>query len=448
MKKRKNLLLWLVVFLTLFSVFVVLPPELPLNLSLGKWHWEGIIHRPDFDFKIGPWRFQKDLEIKKGLDLAGGASLVFRADMSQIAEEEKEDALASAKNIIERRVDLFGLSEPGIRTSKVGGDYRILVELAGIDNVDEAVELIGQTAQLDFRLISEATDSAQPFEETGLTGRFLKKATPAFDSQTSAPVVSLSFTPEGGEMFAEITAANVGRRLAIFLDQMILMAPTISEAIPNGEARISGEFSTDDVKRLSAQLNGGALPVPFELIEQRRLGPTLGEESIQRSIRAGLIGLGMVVFFMILNYGYFGFLASIGLLIYGLVTLMLYKMIPVTLTLPGIAGFLLSVGMAVDSNILIFERMKEELRSGKDRLMSLQLGFGRTWDSIRDANVCTLIICFILFNPFEWGFLNASGLVRGFAVTLGLGSVLSLFTGIVVTKGLIQTFSRLGRKVT
>jgi preprotein translocase subunit SecD len=441
-KKKRRLLFWLIIFLTLVSAYVDLPTELPIKFSLGNWQVDTKLHRSSLELKFGPLEFIRDLGVKRGLDLAGGAHLVFKADMSQIADEEKDEALKAARDVIERRVNLFGLAEPNIRTSKTSEDYRIIAELAGIDNVAEAIDLIGQTAQLDFRLINEATEAAQPFEETGLTGKYLKKASPVFDPQTSEPMISLAFSNEGKDLFGEITTENVGRRLAIFLDEMILMAPVINEPITTGDAQISGDFSVEEAKRFSAQLNGGALPVPFELIQQRNIGPTLGQESIQKSIQAGLIGLLMVVLFMFIYYGYLGFLADLGLLIYGLITLALYKLIPVTLTLPGIAGFILSVGMAVDSNILIFERMKEEVRMDKPRSMAMELGFGRAWDSIRDANICTLITCFILFNPFDWGFLNTSGLIRGFALTLGLGVLLSLFTGIVVTRTLLRTFSR------
>ncbi|HUW21834.1 MAG TPA: protein translocase subunit SecD [Candidatus Bathyarchaeia archaeon] len=442
MKRNKRLLLWLISLTTIGSIWVNLPSELPLKFAFRGLNIDTVIYRPKIDINLGIFNIKRSLEIKKGLDLAGGAHLVFQADMSQVATEERGDALEAAKNVIERRVNLFGLSEPNIHTSEKGDEYRIITELAGIDNIDQAIDLIGQTAQLDFRLVSEATDAAHPFEETSLTGKYLRKASPAFDPQTGAPIISLNFTEEGKKLFGEITEKNVGRRLAIFLDQILLMAPVINEPIISGDARISGDFNANDVKRYSAQLNGGALPVPFKLIEQRNIGPTLGEESIYKSVRAGLIGLAMVVFFMITYYGYLGFLADLGLIIYGLITLALYRLIPVTLTLPGIAGFILSVGMAVDSNILIFERMKEELRIGKTRATAMELGFGRAWDSIRDANICTLIICFILFNPFDWPFLNTSGLVRGFALTLSLGVGLSLFTGIVVTRTLLRTFSK------
>lgn len=442
MRKKRGFLLWFIVLLTLVSIYLDLPSPLPIKFSLRRFSVDTKFYRPDLNFKLGPLQIRRSWQIKRGLDLAGGAHLVFKADMNEIKAEEKDEALKSARDIIERRVNLFGLAEPNIRTSKSGEEYRVVVELAGVDNIDQAIDLIGQTAQLDFQLINEATDAAQPFEETGLTGRYLRRATPTFDPQTSSPVISLSFTSEGQAIFAKITEANIGRRLAIFLDQIILMAPVINESITSGNAQITGDFSTSDVKKFSAQLNGGALPVPFELLEQRHIGPTLGEESIQKSVRAGLIGLAMVVLFMFVYYGWLGFVADLGLVIFGLATLALYKLIPVTLTLPGIAGFILSVGMAVDSNILIFERMKEEVRMGRPRSVAMELGFGRAWDSIRDANISTLIICFILFNPFEWGFLNTSGLVRGFALTLSLGVFLSLFTGIIVTRTLLRTFSR------
>ncbi|MCA9397416.1 SecD/SecF family protein translocase subunit, partial [candidate division WWE3 bacterium] len=210
------------------------------------------------------------------------------------------------------------------------------------------------------------------------------------------------------------------------------------------EALVSGGFSIEQAQLLAKQLNAGALPVPVEIIEQETIGATLGQISVEKSITAGLIGLALVIIFMILNYGRLGILASIALAIYGLVTLAVYEIIPVTLTLSGIAGFILSIGMAVDSNILIFERMKEELSAGRQLKQAMELGFGRAWDSIRDANVATLVTVFILFNPFNWNFLVTSGMVRGFALTLGIGIVISLFTGIIVTRTLVRVFYRTG----
>ncbi|MFC1790387.1 protein translocase subunit SecD [Patescibacteria group bacterium] len=440
MKEKRYFIIGLFVFL--FLIFLNFPSQLPLKFSIFGRQVEQTITKPAFDIGLGPVSLKSDYQIKRGLDLAGGAHLVFKAKMEDVAEDQRGAALESAKNIIQRRVDLFGLAEPSVQTSQVGDQYRVVVELAGIDDVSQAIDLIGQTAQLDFRLINEATDAAVPFQETGLTGRFLKKATPVYDPETGQPVIGLSFSPEGQDLFGQITTDYVGQRLAIFLDEVVLMAPLINEPITTGDARITGDFSSKEAKRLAAQLNGGALPVPFEVIEQRSVGPTLGEESISKSLRAGLVGLVMVIIFMIAYYGWWGFWADWGLISYGLLTLTLYKLLGVTITLPGLAGFILSVGMAVDSNILVFERAREELRKGQPRTIAITLGFGRAWDSIRDANICTLIICFILYNPFDWAFLNNSGLVRGFALTLALGVFLSMFTGIIVTKTLIKLFSR------
>lgn len=437
--KNRRYLLWLIVLITLLSIFIDLPSTFKIK---GK-----TFSRPSLDFTLGKNRIQKTFDIKKGIDLAGGAHLVFQADMSGISVDDKDSALLAAKENIERRVNLFGLSEAVVQTSKLAEDYRLLVELPGVEGIDQAISLIGQTAQLGFfELDSKAgTDSAQ-FLPTDLTGKDLSRSQVQFDPNTSEPVVGLQFNSEGGKKFAAVTGRNVGKPVAIYLDETPITAPMVKEQITSGDAIITGQFTLDEAKKLSAQLNAGALPVPIKIIEQRNIGATLGAESIQKSLQAGLIGLGMVVLFMAVYYGRLGILADIGLVIYGLLTLALYKLIPVTLTLPGVAGFLLSVGMAVDSNILIFERMKEEIRAGKPRAISMELGFGRAWDSIRDANACTLITCFILFNPFEWRFLNTSGMVRGFALTLGLGVVVSLFTGIVVTRTILRTFAR-GEKV-
>lgn len=435
MKKRNSLLLS-IIFLTIFSIFI----DLPGNFSIfGK-----EIKRPEIDIKIGNFRLKRDLRISKGLDLAGGTHLVFEGEMKDIPEADREQAIQAAKQNIERRVNFFGISEPVIQTAKVGSSYRIIVELAGVEDIDQAIDLIGRTAQLEFWEENPdkkaATESGQLFLKTDLTGKDLKRSTVQFGRETSQPVVGLEFSPEGAKKFSEITTRNVGRMVAIYLDGMPISAPQVEEPITGGNAIIKGGFTLEEAKKLSVQLNAGALPVPIKIIEQRNIGATLGEESIKKSIRAGLVGLTMVIMFMIAYYGKLGILADLALIIYGLWTLALYKLIPVTLTLPGIAGFLLSVGMAVDSNILIFERMKEERRAGKPLLVAMELGFGRAWDSIRDANICTLITAFILFNPFGWTFLNVSGMVRGFALTLALGVGLSLFTGIVVTRTLIRVF--------
>jgi len=318
------------------------------------------------------------------------------------------------------------------------------VELPGITDTEEALSLVGKTAQLDFRELPpdtklETADVSQ-FQKTDLTGKDLKRAGVTFAPDTNAPQISLEFTTEGAVKFAEITKRNIDRPLAIFLDDNLLQAPTVNAEITGGSAVITGKFDLKDAKNVAITLNAGALPTPISLISQQQISATLGQESVQRGFYAGLLGLVLVALFMVLNYGFLGFLAVIALLTYGLISLALYKLVPVTLSLAGLAGFLLSIGMAVDSNILIFERIKEERCSGRPLTLSMELGFQRAWDSIRDANACTLITCFVLFNPFNWSFLNSSGVVRGFALTLALGIAVSLFTGIVVTRTLVRIF--------
>jgi len=439
--KKQGWLLWFIILITLISLLIDLCPSI--------------------DWQLGKSRFYRDLEIKKGIDLAGGAHLVFQADMTTVGKEDQDSALKAAAENIQRRVNLFGISEATVQTSQLGENHRLIVELPGVEDVSQAIDLIGQTAQLDFRELKPEASQSPPevdraaeappsagamladYQPTGLTGKDLTRSQVQFNPNTGQPVVGLRFSDEGAQKFSAITQRNVGKPVAIFLDELPVTIPLVQEAITTGEAIISGEFTPKQAKKLSIQLNAGALPVSIEIIQQRNIGATLGIQSVQKSLQAGLIGLLMVVLFMAAYYGRLGILADMGLVVYGLVTLALYKLIPVTLTLPGVAGFLLSVGMAVDSNILVFERMKEEQRAGKPRKMAMELGFGRAWDSIRDANVCTLITCFILFNPFSWSFLNTSGMVRGFALTLGLGVLLSLFTGVVVTRTiLMRTFTK------
>lgn len=428
MTQQRKLLL-LIIFVTFVSLYIDLPET-------------------SLDFNLFGQRFRKDLEIKQGLDLQGGLQVVLQAEMGEIPEDQRDTALESAKSVIERRVNFFGVTEPTIQTSKSAGQYRVVVELPGVTETEQAIALIGQTAQLDFRepvfaeLPPESTQSAQitGFEETGLTGKDLEKAGVTFEQNTNAPQIAIKFTSEGAGKFEEITKRNIGQPLAIFLDGQVISAPRVNEAISGGEAVITGQFNVEEAKNLAIQLNAGALPVPITILEQRSIGATLGQESVQKSLTAGIVGLGLVAFFMIAYYGRLGLLATVGLIIYGLVTLALYKLIPVTLTLAGMAGFLLSIGMAVDANILVFEKIKEEERAGRPSLTAMEAGFGRAWDSIRDANICTLITCFVLFNPLSWSFLNASGMIRGFALTLGLGIFVSLFTGVVVTRTLIRVF--------
>ena len=399
-------------------------------------------------------KFTRDLEVKKGLDISGGVSVLLQADISKISFEDKEDALKSLRDVIERRVNLLGISEASVQTSRFNDEYRVIVELAGVFNAEEALSVIGQTAQLEFRteapavIPEDSTDSAPldvpSFEHTDLTGADLKKASVGFDTQgsvpTNEPIIQLQFNAEGTRKFKDITEKSLGKRVAIYLDETPIIAPVVESVITDGQAIIRGQFTLDEAKLLVTELNAGALPVPVKVLEQRTVGPSLGQESVVKSVYAGFVGLALVIAFMILYYGRLGIMASIALTIYGIVTLALYKLIPVVLTLPGLAGFILSIGMAVDANILIFERIKEELHADKPLSIALENGFGRSWDSIRDANMATLITTFILFNPFDWPFLPTSGAVRGFALTLALGIFISLFTGVFVTRNLVRVF--------
>ncbi len=388
--------------------------------------------------------FGKKFDLSLGLDLSGGSHLVFEADTSKLDGEKKELAIKSLRNVIEKRVNLFGVSESSVQTSNFEGKDRIIVELPGINDPKEATSLIGQTAQLIFaEVIETQTDStATPSSAvipTNLTGADLKSATTVFDQNTGSPAVSIEFNDEGATKFEEITGRNIGKPVAIILDSDIISAPNVNEKISGGQAQISGGFTVEEAEKLTVQLNAGALPVSVKLVEEKTVGATLGADSVQKSIKAGLIGLAMVMVFMILLYGKYGVIADVALVIFGIITLAIYKIVPITLTLPGIAGFLLSVGMAVDSNILIFERLKEEIKL-KPFGQALEVSFGRAWDSIRDANVATLVTAFILANPLDWSFLHVSGPVRGFAITLALGIGISLFTGIVVSRNLLRLF--------
>lgn len=429
------------VFLVTFaSIYIDLPKELPINIDEGGFKVNTVVKRGELNFRLGRFELKRNLDLVLGLDLAGGSHLVFEVQTEKLSSEKKKPAIDGVREVIERRVNLFGISEPNVQTSSFQGKERILVELPGIKDTKSAIDLIGKTAQLVFAEVPESTSEGS-LKPTDLTGADLSDARVAFDPTSGKPVVSIQFSKEGGDKFEKITEKNVGRPLAIILDNTLVSAPTVQETIKGGNAQITGSFTLEEAKKLSIQLNAGALPVPIQLVEERTVGATLGKDSIERSVRAGAIGLVMVMTFMILSYGKLGIVANLGLLIYGALTLALYKLIPVTLTLPGVAGFLLSVGMAVDSNILIFERLKEEVTRRPYR-EALEVSFGRAWDSIRDANIATLVTAFILANPFDWSFLHTSGPVRGFAITLALGIGISLFTGVVVSRNLLRVFTR------
>lgn len=425
---------------------MALPENYRLNFSLGPIHVDQTINPLTIDLTRFNIPVYRQFKTQLGLDLSGGTQVMLEADMSQTENQDRIPALEAAKNVIERRVNFLGVSEPVVQTAVNNDTYRILVELPGVTNVDQAVSIIGQTAQLQIMELREdiASDSATPSsvydiaKETGITGKDFARAQAGFDSQTGKPEVQVQMNTEGAKKFAELTRRLVGKMILIVLDGAVISNPQISTEIPDGNGRISGNFTLDEAKSLAVQLNAGALPVPIHVVEQRVIEASLGQSSIEKSVRAGMIGLLFVAFFMIAKYRWLGFISVLGLICYGIISLAIFRLIPVTLTLPGIAGFILSIGMAVDSNILIFERFREEKLLGKPWKIAIEQAFGKAWDSIRDANVTTLITCVILFNPMNWQFLPTSGLVRGFAVTLFVGVLLSLFTGITVTRTFIR----------
>lgn len=440
--KKKSLAksLFLIFFLTFVAAFIALPDQI------------ANFQKPKLDFYFFGKHIQKDYQLRKGLDLQGGMQVTLEAEMDEIAVEDREVALESAREIIARRVDLYGISESSIQTSKKDDSYRLIIELPGISDPQEALNLVGQTAQLEFKLqrqlteeeFNEATISPQiwldSFTETGLTGKQLKRSLAQIDPQSGKPVISLEMNEDGRDLFAKVTKENVNEVLAIFVDGMPIMSPVISTPILDGRAVISGDFDTKEAKNLAIQLNAGALPVNIKVLEQRTIGASLGDESVGKSVLAGLLGLGLVLLFMIVYYGWLGFVASISLLIYATLTIAIYKVLGVVLTLPGIAGLILTIGMAVDANILIFERMKEEVRSGQPYARAMELGFGRAWDSIKDANLASIMTALVLINPLNFSFLNTSGLVKGFGLTFLIGTLMSLFTGVVVSRLLLRAF--------
>lgn len=442
----KRIFLYLLL-LTIVLVTLDIPENLRVKFNLGPFSIDQILNSPEIDFSLFGLRIKKDFRTHLGLDLSGGTHLVLETDMRDIKPEDRQNALESARQIIERRVNFFGLTEPIVQSAKNADSYRIIVELPGITDVDRAVNVIGQTARLEFREFTDdalATGAASPSSFLAVTrpvdisGKDLRRSQLQFSQQTGEPEVGIEFTPEGGKKFAQVTARLVGKPLAIFLDDILISAPKVNSEITGGNAVITGKFTLDEAKNMVLQLNAGALPVPVTVAEKRTIGATLGLASVAKSIQAGLIGLAIVAVFMVAKYGWLGAIADLALLLYGLLNLAIFRAVPITLTLPGVTGFLLSIGMAVDSNILIFERYKEELRSGKPVNIAMELGFGRAWDSIRDANFTTIITCLILFNPGNWQLLPSSGMVRGFAITLFIGVVTSLFTGIIVTRTFIR----------
>lgn len=517
------------------NVWITFSLLLVLVVAVGLVDWPGTPN-----LKLG--KLTKSFDLRLGLDLQGGTSLIYEADVNQVPASDRTSALEGVRDVIERRINAFGVAEPVIQTSRVGSQYRVTVDLAGVKDINEAIKLIGETPLLEFRepaepvglsdaeakqkadevaalvkkpkadfaaLAKQYSDDtgskanggdlgwAQPgqfvaefdqalfqnlkdgeltptpvktqfgyhiikrlesrqatvdgktvtevhgahiligvldspinqnnFVATSLTGKQLKRSDVVFDPNSGAPQVQLTFNSEGAKLFGELTKKNLGKSLAIYLDGAPISIPTVQSEITSGTAVITGNFTLDEAKQLAKRLNAGALPVPITLISQQNVGATLGRESIERSLVAGIIGLILVAIFMIVFYRLPGVLAVLALGVYTMIVLAIFKLWPVTLTLAGIAGFILSIGMAVDANILVFERTKEELQAGRPLMSAIDEGFRRAWLSIRDSNVSSLITAFILI----W---FGSSLIKGFAVTLSIGILVSMFSALTVTR--------------
>lgn len=384
-----------------------------------------------------------------GLDIAGGSYLIYSIDTSKISFEEKDLVLNGLRDVIERRVNLFGVSEPRVFIQKGKESSRLVVELAGVKDINEAINQIGTTPFLDFREVIIASSTAEStttlseepqveFKETALSGRYIQSAQvllgePGVSGGGLGPMVSLSFDKEGAKIFAELTEKNLGKPLAVFLDNELITMPTVQQKIDGGKAQISGNFTVEEAKKLAERFNAGALPAPITLINQQTISPELGKNSLDKAIQAGGIGTLLVIIFMSLYYRTFGIFASCALLMYIALTLGIFKIIPITLTLAGIAGLILSIGMAVDANILIFERTKEEIKRGRTKQEAIEEGFKRAWTSIRDSNITTIITTIVLYYM-------TSSFVKGFALALLIGVLVSMFSAITITRTLLRVF--------
>jgi preprotein translocase subunit SecD len=457
MRKRRGFFFLIVIVIFISTLLINLSdpikisfetPKIPfLNRSFSVNHESAGI-RPNFS--IGPFKIERDLSIRRGLDLQGGTSITLKADMKDIPESSRLEALDSAKSVIEKRINFFGVSEPVVQTSRAEGDYRIIVEIPGVTDTSAAINLIGRTAKLTFwedvatgsAETKIASESAYPLgitqlftnpKQTNLTGGDLQQVSVGFNENSGSPQVQLSFTGDGSKKFAEITKRNVGKIVAIVLDDQVIEAPLVNEPIFGGTAVITGNFTVEQARTVQIQLNAGALPVSLSVLRQQVIGATLGKVSLEKSLAAGVIAFIVIVVFMITLYGGLGAIASAALGIYALVVLALFRFIPVTLTLAGIAAMILSIGMAVDANILIFERIKEELRRGRDKEAAIEMGFLHAWPSIRDSNIASLITSAILYY-------FGTSMVRGFALTLAIGVLVSMLSAIFVTRTILGVF--------
>ncbi|HWA32143.1 MAG TPA: protein translocase subunit SecD [Candidatus Paceibacterota bacterium] len=392
--------------------------------------------------------FLQNHQFRLGLDLSGGSHLVYKADVSQVPAGQVNDSMNALRDVIERRINLFGVSEPVVQVqgSSIisGAGQELIVDLPGVTDVEKATEMIGQTPLLEFKTERPAdqpipvtigpdgkpTVSVNPddrFVSTELTGRYLKRAALVFDQNTRAPEVTLQFDDTGTKLFDQITKDNVGKTVAIFLDGAPISTPTVREEISTGLAYITGNFTPQEAKQLVGRLNSGALPVPITLLSKQTIGATLGDTATHAGVKAAVIGFLLVAIFLILWYRLPGLIAVISLCLFVVIILALFKLIPVTLTAAGIAGFIISIGIAVDANVLIFERVKEEMRAGHSVHDAVSAGFSRAWFSIRDSNSSSIITAIILY----W---FGTSLIKGFALTLGIGVLVSMLSAITITR--------------
>jgi len=427
MKKKKR------IWLRLFVILVLLIPAILVDLPNFKVEIPKPTVKTD---KNAPYvhlgvsgtlyTINNDVNLKRGLDLQGGSRLVYVADLSKIADEDKVNAMDSLKRVIENRINAFGVAEPLVQTTKSGNEYRLAVEMPGLQNTSEAMNLIGKTAKLEFKEYAN-----EGFVATDLTGKDLKRADVVFDQNTGDPYISIEFNSEGAKKFEALTGRNVGKPLGISLDNEIISAPNVNEKIAGGNAQITGQFEFEEARALAVQLNAGALPAPISLIEQKTIEATLGQEAVNKSLVAGIIGIIVVSLFMIIYYRLLGVIAVIGLAVYLILSLSVFKIIGVTITMGGIAAFILDIGMSMETDVLVFERIREELRQGRNLIVAIRVGFQKAWPSIRDANFVSLVIAAILY----W---RGQSNIRGFALVLAIGIFIGLFTTLVGTRTFLE----------
>lgn len=446
-KTKIRLLFLFIVILTIVSAFIASPK----TFSFKVYKWD-VKFPPE---SVSAYLKEHNIVYHLGLDLQGGTHLVYQADLSGISSDRISESMDGVRDVIERRVNIFGVAEPIIQ---VEGKDRLSVDLAGVKNVNQAIKMIGDTPSLDFReevsrdqyaaLYKQQTGQDLPQESTGpfflptaLTGKDLVKGQADYDQSKGAlreAIVRLEFNDEGKKKFSEITTrlatpnctVNGGKKIAIYLDGFPITSPCVNEAITDGNAVISGDFTIDEARTLAKRLNAGALPVPIKLISQQTVGATLGQDSLSKSLKAGFYGFLLIALFMILYYRLPGLIAAIALVVYTLIVVAIFNYLAITLTLSGIAGLILSIGMAVDANVLIFERLREELALGRSFKLAIEDGFNRAWPSIKDSNLTTLITALALF-------VFGAGSIKGFAIALTIGILISMFSAITVTRNLL-----------